>query len=145
MTKAMILLVEDNPDEELLTPRALRKNQIGDRIFVAHDGLEALDFLFCTGAYSDRDAHDMPQLILLDIKLPKMDGFEVLRHIRADQRTHLLPVVLLTASKEEQDLMEGYESGANSFMRKPVDYAQFEEFVGHLGLYWLERNVAPPR
>ena len=144
MTDTMILLVEDNLDEELLTLRALRKNNIGDRVFVAHDGLEALDFLFCTGAYADRDPHDMPQLILLDIKLPKMDGFEVLRHIRTDQRTHLLPVVLLTASKEEQDLMEGYESGANSFMRKPVDYAQFEELVRQLSLYWLLLNVAPP-
>lgn len=141
----MILLVEDNQDEELLTLRALRKNGIGDRVFVAHDGLEALDFLFCTGAYADRDPYDMPQLILLDIKLPKMNGFDVLRHIRADQRTHLLPVVLLTASKEEQDLLEGYESGANSFIRKPVDYNEFEEFVRELGWYWLIRNVAPPR
>jgi two-component system, response regulator len=145
MTNAVILLVEDNLDEELLTLRALRKNKIGDRVFVAQAGLEALDFLFCTGPYADRDPHDMPKLILLDIKLPKMDGFEVLRHIRVDQRTHLLPVVLLTASKEEQDLIEGYESGANSFMRKPVDYNQFEEFVGELSSYWLVRNVAPPR
>lgn len=133
MTNATILLVEDNPDEELLTPRALRKNKTGDQVFVVHDGEEALDFLFCAGAYSDRNPNELTQLILLDIKLPKMDRFAVLRYIRADRRTHLLRVVPLASSKEEQDLLEGYESGANSFMRKPIDYTQFEEFVAQLG------------
>ena len=145
MTNGTILLVEDNRDEEFLALRALRKENIGNKVFVVHDGRETLDFLFCTGVYSDRDPQEMPQLILLDINLPKMDGFTVLRHIRADQRTHLLPVILFTASKEEEDVIEAYESGANAFMRKPIDYTQFEEFVGQLGRYWLELNVMPPR
>ena len=145
MENATILLVEDNADDEALTLRALKKNNIGNKVYVARDGVEALDFLFCTNTYADRDPHDMPRLILLDIKLPKMDGLEVLRRIRADKRTHLLPVVLLTSSREEQDLIESYKSGANSYMRKPVDYTQFVEFVGHLGSYWLGLNEAPPR
>jgi two-component system response regulator len=144
MENAIILLVEDNADDEALTVRALKKNNIGNKVYVVRDGVEALDFLFCTNTYADRDPHDMPKLILLDIKLPTMDGLEVLRRIRADKRTHLLPVVLLTSSKEEQDLIESYKSGANSYIRKPVDYAQFVEYVGQLGLYWLGLNEAPP-
>jgi len=144
MENATILLVEDNADDEALTLRALKKNNIGNKVYVARDGVEALDFLFCTNTYADRDPHDMPRLILLDIKLPKMDGLEVLRRIRADKRTHLLPVVLLTSSREEQDLIESYKSGANSYIRKPVDYTQFVEYVGLLGLYWLGLNEAPP-
>ena len=143
MENVTILLVEDNPDDEALTLRALKKNSIGNKVYIARDGIEALDFLFCTGPYADRDPHDMPKLILLDIKLPKMDGLEVLRRIRAEERTRLLPVVLLTSSREEQDLVEGYESGANSYIRKPVDYAQFVEYVGLLGSYWLGLNESP--
>ena len=144
MENATILLVEDNADDEALTLRALKKNNIGNKVYVVRDGVEALEFLFCTGPYADRDPHDMPKLILLDIKLPKMDGLEVLRRIRAEERTSLLPVVLLTSSKEEQDLIEGYKGGANSYMRKPVDYAQFVEYVGQIGLYWLGLNETPP-
>jgi two-component system, response regulator len=144
MENVTILLVEDNPDDEALTLRALEKNNIGSKAYVVRDGVEALDFLFCTGRYADRDPHDMPKLILLDIKLPKMDGLEVLRHIRADKRTHLLPVVLLTSSKEEQDLVDGYKSGANSYIRKPVDFTQFIESVRQLGMYWLVLNEPPP-
>jgi two-component system, response regulator len=144
MENATILLVEDNADDEALTLRALKKNNIGNKVYVVRDGVEALEFLFCTGPYADRDPHDMPKLILLDIKLPKMDGLEVLHRIRAEERTSLLPVVLLTSSKEEQDLIEGYKGGANSYMRKPVDYAQFVEYVGQIGLYWLGLNETPP-
>jgi two-component system, response regulator len=140
----MILLVEDNPDDELLTLRALKRNNIGNEVFVVHDGVEALDFLFCTNAYADRDPRDLPQLILLDIKLPKIDGLEVLRHLRADTRNGLLPVVILTSSKEEQDLYEGYKRGANSYIRKPVDFTQFAQAIRQLGLYWLVLNQAPP-
>jgi two-component system response regulator len=117
MKNKTILLVEDNPDDELLTLRALKKNNIGNQVVVVRDGAEALDFLFGTGAYADRDPHDLPQLVLLDIKLPKVDGLEVLRRIRADQRTRLLPVVILTSSSEQQDLIEGYAGGANSYVR----------------------------
>jgi two-component system response regulator len=145
MKNATILLVEDNPDDEILTLRALRKNNIGNEVHVARDGVEALDFLFCQNQYADRDPHDLPQLILLDIKLPKIDGLEVLRRIREDGRTSLLPVVILTSSKEQQDLVEAYRNRANSYMRKPVDFAQFAEAVQQLGLYWLVLNQAPPR
>jgi two-component system, response regulator len=145
MEKAMILLVEDNPDDEALTVRALKKNNIGNRIFVVRDGAEALDFLFCTNTYAERDPYDMPQLILLDIKLPKMDGLEVLRRLRADKRTQLLPVVILTSSREEQDLIEGYKSRVNSYIRKPIDFTQFVEAIRQLGLYWLGLNAAPPK
>lgn len=144
MKKTMILLVEDNPNEVVLTLRALKKNKIGDKVFVAKDGVEALDFLFCTNTYADRDPDEMPQLILLDLKLPKLDGLEALRRIRADERTHLLPVVILTSSNEEQDLVKGYKSGANSYIRKPVNFTQFEDFVKQIGLYWLVLNEAPP-
>jgi two-component system response regulator len=145
MKKTMILLVEDNSNEIELTLRALRKNSIRSEIFVAQDGVEALDFLFCRNTHADRDPDEMPQLILLDLKLPKMNGLEVLRYIRANERTHLLPVVILTSSDEEQDLLEGYKSGANSYIRKPVDFAQFEDYVKQLGLYWLTLNEMPPR
>ncbi len=141
----MILLVEDNPDEEALALRALKKNHIGNKVFVVRDGAESLDFLFCTGAYADRDSSELPQVILLDLRLPKMDGLEVLRRIRADERTRLLAVVILTSSDEEQDLIEGYKNGANSYIRKPMDFHQFLEAVRELGLYWLVLNEAPPR
>ena len=140
----MILLVEDNADDEALTLRALKKNNMENKVYVVRDGVEALDFLFCTGRYADRDPHDMPKLILLDIKLPKMNGLEVLRRVRVDKRTHLLPVVLLTSSKEEQDLVDGYKGGANSYIRKPVDFTQFTESVRQLGMYWLVFNEPPP-
>ncbi|MGE5249936.1 MAG: response regulator [Bacteroidota bacterium] len=144
MNHKMILLVEDNPDDEALTIRALRKNNIGNELVVVRDGAEALDFLFCTGAFAGRDPHDRPQVILLDLKLPKVDGLEVLRQLRASPNTHLLPVVILTSSREEQDLIRGYSLGANSYVRKPVDFNQFVEAVRQLGLYWLVLNEAAP-
>jgi len=145
MKNTMILLVEDDPQEVDLTLRALKKNNIGNRVFVARDGVEALDFLFSTNSYADRDAQDMPKLILLDLKLPKIGGLEVQRRIRTEKRTRLLPVIILTSSNEEQDLLEGYESGANSYIRKPVDFTQFEEYVKQLGSYWLVLNETPRR
>jgi two-component system response regulator len=141
----MILLVEDNPDDEALTLRALKKNNIGNDLYVVRDGAEALEFLFCTGAYAQRDPHDKPEVILLDLKLPKVDGLEVLRRIREDKNTHLLPVVILTSSKEEQDRIKGYSLGANSYVRKPVDFTEFVDAVRQLGLYWLVLNEAPPK
>lgn len=144
MKNTMILLVEDNRDDEVLTLRALKKHNIGNTVFVARDGAAALDFLFCTGTYADRDPNEMPQLILLDINLPKINGLEVLRHIRNDQRTRRLPVVMLTSSKEEQDLIAAYEGGANSYVRKPVDFMQFTESIKQLGMYWLVLNEMPP-
>lgn len=145
MESPMILLVEDNPDDEVLTLHALKKSHIGNRVHVARDGAEALDFLFCQNQYADRDPREMPQLILLDIKLPKIDGLEVLRRLREDERTSLLPVVILTSSKEQQDLVQAYKNRANSYMRKPVDFNQFAESVHQLGLYWLVLNQVPPR
>ena len=139
----IILLVEDNADDEVLTRRALKKNNIGNELVVARDGAEALDYLFGTGEYGGRDLSVMPQVILLDLKLPKVDGLEVLRRLRADERTKLLPVVILTSSKEQQDLVNGYGYGANSYIRKPVDFAQFLESVRQLGLYWLVLNETP--
>ena len=144
MDDKLILLVEDNPDDEELTLRALKKNNISNKVSVVRDGAEALDFLFCAGVYTQRDPREVPQVILLDLKLPKVDGLEVLRRIRADERTRLLPVVILTSSKEEQDLIDGYKQGANSYIRKPVDFNQFIEAVRQLGLYWLVLNEAPP-
>jgi two-component system response regulator len=144
MADKIILMVEDNPDDEKLTVRALKKNNIVNDVAVARDGVEALDYLFGTGAHAGRDTSLLPALILLDLKLPKMDGQEVLRRIRADERTKRLPVVILTSSKEEQDLMEGYNGGANSYIRKPVDFTQFTEVVRQLGLYWLVLNETPP-
>lgn len=145
MENKMILLVEDNPDDEALTLRALKKNNIGNKVVIVRDGAEALDFLFYKGAYADRDPQDKPQVILLDLKLPKVDGLEVLRRIRADESTRRLPVVILTSSKEEQDLIKSYSLGVNSYVRKPVDFDQFVEAVRQLGLYWLVLNEAPPR
>jgi CheY-like chemotaxis protein len=144
MDKATLLLVEDDPNDEALTLRALQKNSIGNKVFVVHDGVEALEFLFCTGAYADRDPNEMPRLILLDIKLPKVDGLEVLHRLRADERTRLLPIVILTSSDQEQDLVKAYSGGVNSFLRKPVDFNQFVTTVRELGLYWLELNESPP-
>lgn len=141
----MILLVEDNPDDEALTIRALKKNNIGNRLIIVRDGVEALDFLFCTGLHAGRDSKDTPQVVLLDLKLPKLDGLEVLNRIRENEATKLLPVVILTSSKEEQDLLKGYKLGANSYVRKPVDFNQFVEAVRQLGLYWLVLNEVPPK
>jgi two-component system response regulator len=141
----VILLVEDNSDDEALTLRALKKNNIGNEIFVVRDGAEALDFLFCAGVYANRDPDDMPQLILLDLKLPKVDGLEVLRRIRAGKRTSLLPVVILTTSNQEQDLIESYRNRVNSYVRKPVDFNQFADAIRQLSLYWLVLNEQPPR
>lgn len=144
MNGKVILLVEDNPDDEALTLRALKKNNISNDVVVARDGVEALDYLFGTGAHQGRDPRILPQITLLDLKLPKVDGLEVLRRLRADPRTKLLPVVILTSSNEEQDRLKGYGLGANSYVRKPVDFAQFTEAVRQLGLYWLLLNEAPP-
>jgi two-component system response regulator len=141
----MILLVEDNPDDEALTLRALAKNNIQNEVVIAHDGVEALDFLFGTGSYEGRDLSNEPQVILLDLNLPRIDGLEVLRRLRADERTRLLPVVILTSSLEEQDRIKGYGLGANSYVRKPVDFGEFVEAVRQLGLYWLILNQSPPR
>ena len=143
MPNNVILLVEDNPDDEALTLRALQKNNIRNDVVVAHDGVEALDYLFGTGSHAGRDVHLVPQVVLLDLKLPKMDGLEVLRRLRADERTKLLPVVILTSSNEEQDRLKGYDLGANSYVRKPVDFNQFIEAVRQLGLYWLILNERP--
>ncbi|MBK7058283.1 MAG: response regulator [Leptospiraceae bacterium] len=138
-----ILLIEDNPDDELLTIQALKDSNISNEVVVARDGEEALDFLFGTGKYLGRDLTLMPQITLLDIKLPKMDGLEVLQQIRANKITKLLPIVMLTSSKEEQDLIHSYELGANSYIRKPVDFDQFTKAIQNLGLYWLILNELP--
>jgi two-component system response regulator len=139
-----ILLVEDNPDDVELTRRAFRKNNIGNDIVVARDGVEALDYLFATGEHADRDPHELPTLVLLDLQLPRVNGFEVLKRMREEELTRLLPVVILTSSKEERDLVEGYSLGANSYVRKPVEFSEFTEAVRQLGLYWLILNEAPP-
>jgi two-component system, response regulator len=144
MGEKVILLVEDNPDDEALTLRALKKNNIKNEVVVAHDGAEALDYLFAEGAYSGRDVRVVPQVILLDLKLPKVDGFEVLRKLRADERTKRLPVVILTSSNEEQDRISGYDLGANSYVRKPVEFSNFIDAVRQLGLYWLILNQTAP-
>lgn len=144
MPDRTILLVEDNPDDVALTLRALKKNNIANQVIVASDGAEALDYLFGTGKHSGRDLGEMPAVVLLDLKLPKVDGLEVLRRLRTDERTKLLRVVILTSSKEEQDLVNGYTLGANSYVRKPVDFTKFMEAVRHLGLYWLVLNEPPP-
>ncbi len=138
MSEKVILLVEDNPDDEVLTLRGFKKSKLANRIEVAHDGAEALAYLL------GPDQRPFPTLVVLDLKLPKVDGLEVLRRVRAEERTRTLPVVILTSSKEEQDLVESYRLGANSYVRKPVDFVQFAEAVKTLGLYWLVVNEAPP-
>jgi two-component system response regulator len=139
-----ILLVEDNPDDVTLTLRAFKRSHVMNTIAVARDGIEALDYLFARGAYENRAGTPLPTLIILDLKLPKLDGLGVLKALRADKRTRLLPVVILTSSKEEQDLISGYSLGANSYVRKPVDFAEFVEAVKVLGIYWLMMNQSPP-
>lgn len=141
----MILLVEDNARDEALTLRALRKNNIANDVVVARDGVEALDYIFGTGQYAGRDASVLPYLVLLDLKLPKINGLEVLQRIRGDDRTKRLPVVIFTSSSEQKDMVEGYNLGANSYVRKPVDFEQFLDATRQLGLYWLVLNEAPPR
>lgn len=144
MTEKIILLVEDNPDDIALTLRALKKNNIANKVAVARDGEEALEYLTATGRYAGRAPADRPEVVLLDLKLPKAGGLEVLRAIRANPRTRLLPVVVLTSSSEERDIIASYDLGANSYIRKPVDFNQFVEAVRELGLYWLVLNQAPP-
>ena len=141
----VILLVEDSPDDVTLTLRAFKRSHLMNPICVVRDGIEALDFLFAREAYADRAAQPLPELVILDLKLPKLDGLGVLKAIRADERTQLLPVVILTSSKEEQDLISGYALGANSYVRKPVDFAEFLEAVKVLGLYWLMINQPAPQ
>lgn len=140
----VILLVEDNPDDQELTLRAFKKNKIINDVIIAKDGVEALDYLFCTGKFDER-CGELPEVVLLDLKLPKIDGLEVLHRIRSDERTKLLPVVILTSSKEEQDIIDGYSLGANSYIRKPVDFDKFVEAVKHLGMYWLVLNESAPK
>ncbi|MBW8830064.1 MAG: response regulator [Burkholderiales bacterium] len=140
----VILLVEDNPDDVTLTLRAFKRSHVMNTIAVARDGIEALDFLFARGAYASRAKDPLPTVVILDLKLPKLDGLGVLRAIRADERTRLQPVVILTSSKEEEDLISGYSLGANSYVRKPVDFTEFLEAVKVLGIYWLMMNESPP-
>ncbi len=139
-----ILLVEDNPDDEALAIRAFKRHHISNEVVVAHDGVEALDYLFGTGDYAGRNMTIKPTVVLLDLKLPRLDGIEVLRRIRADERTKLLPVVVLTTSSEEQDMLDSYSLGCNSYIRKPVDFVQFSESIRQLGMYWLLMNEPPP-
>jgi two-component system response regulator len=143
-TTKVILLVEDNPDDEALTLRALRRSHLVNPIAVARDGVEALDFVFARGAHADRAGEPLPTLVVLDLKLPRLDGLGVLRAIRADPRTRFMPVVILTSSQEERDLLSGYELGANSYVRKPVDFNEFVEAAKVLGIYWLMINQLPP-
>jgi CheY-like chemotaxis protein len=144
MKNHVILLVEDNPDDEELTKRAFKKGNISNQLVVVRDGAEALDYLFARGAFAGRDAHEHVQVVLLDLKLPKIDGLGVLRALRSDERTKLLPVVILTSSAEDQDVLNGYHLGANSYVRKPVDFTQFVDAVRQLGLYWLVLNQPVP-
>jgi two-component system response regulator len=143
-SRKVILLVEDSADDEALTLRALSRNNIGNEVVVARDGEEALEWLFATGRHADRDNRDQPALVLLDLKLPKIDGLEVLRRIRERPETRLVPVVILTSSREDQDRLRGYLNGANSYIRKPIDFAHFVEAVRQVGLYWLVLNEPPP-
>lgn len=145
MERKIILLVEDNPDDVALTLRSLNKSNVVNEIVTARDGAEALDYLFGTGEFASRDTNIMPELVLLDLKLPKVDGLDVLQQIRKDERTRLLPVVILTSSDEEQDLVESYKLGANSYVRKPVDFTQFANAVVQLQLYWMVLNQPPPK
>ena len=145
MNKKTILLVEDNANDEFLTLRALKKYNVANEVVVMRDGVEALDYLFGTGTHEGRNVNDLPVAMLLDLKLPKIDGLEVLRRVRADERTKLLPVVILTSSAEEKDVINSYKLGTNSYVQKPVDFSAFVDAVGHLGLYWLMLNQpAPP-
>jgi two-component system response regulator len=144
MSEPIILLVEDNADDELLTVRAFKKSNVANKVVVARDGVEALDWLFATGDHAGRDLSIEPQIILLDLKLPRLDGLEVLRRIRADARTALLPVIIMTSSKEDEDIVRSYELGANSYIRKPVEFDRFAEAVKNLGIYWLVLNQRPP-
>jgi two-component system response regulator len=144
MSEPIILLVEDNADDELLTVRAFQKSNVANKVVVARDGVEALDWLFATGDHAGRDLSIEPQIILLDLKLPRLDGLEVLRRIRADARTALLPVIIMTSSKEDEDIVRSYELGANSYIRKPVEFDRFAEAVKNLGIYWLVLNQRPP-
>jgi two-component system response regulator len=141
--KNIILLVEDNPDDAALTQRAFAKSNIANKLVLVKDGVEALDYLFATGAWAGRSEEEDPTLILLDLKLPKIGGLEVLRRLRAEQRTRLIPVIILTSSVEERDLIEGYSLGCNSYIHKPVDFSQFTEAVKTLGLYWMVLNQPP--
>ena len=143
MKDKVILLVEDNQRDEALTLRALKKNNIGNNVIVARDGVEALDYLFGTGTHEGRDTNVLPQLVLLDLKMPKMGGLEVLQRLRNDQRTQRLPVVVFTSSSEDEDMIKSYDSGANSYVRKPVEFEQFLEATAHLGMYWLLINELP--
>ena len=143
MTDKTILLVEDNPDDELLTLRALKKNHLGNEVIVVRDGVEALDYLFCTGPYADRNPVNLPELIILDLRLPKVDGIEVLRRIRANERTHSLPVVIFTSSNADRDLVNSYAFGANAYIRKPVDFQELIVAIRELGLYLVILNKAP--
>jgi two-component system response regulator len=142
--KKIILLVEDNPDDAALTRRVFEKHSVANQIIEAHDGVEALDYLFGTGPHAGRDLSEQPDIVLLDLKLPKVDGLEVLRRIRQDPRTRLQPVIILTSSKEEQDLATGYRLGANSYVRKPINFTEFAEAIRQLGLFWLLFNETPP-
>ena len=144
MNMKIILLVEDNPQDEMLTLRALKKANLANRIDIARDGQQAIDYLFRTGEFADRDGPDLPTVVLLDISLPRLSGIEVLERLRADARTELLPVVILTSSDEQQDRLKSYESGCNGFVQKPVDSAEFFETVARLGVYWLATNEPPP-
>jgi two-component system response regulator len=144
MRENPILLVEDNPDDEELTVLALRENQVRNQVVVARNGVEAIEYLFAEGAHAGRDVNQQPVVVLLDLKLPKLDGLEVLRRIRSDQRTRLLPVVILSSSMEERDLVESYSLGANSYVRKPVDFAAFHDAARQISLYWLVLNEPPP-
>lgn len=138
-----ILLVEDNPDDEALTMRAFKKSHLANDIIVARDGVEALDYVFGTGIYEGRDVNEKPHLILLDLKLPRLDGMDVLKRIRSDVRMSMIPIVVLTSSREQEDLLRSYSLGANSYIRKPVDFNQFVQAVQQLGLYWLVLNESP--